>query len=169
MFPNRTLPAGRNGWPSVQSPDKQQVQQVTPRSERGYFFQAGTPRSSRLGFISSVICVPFYLLLLESVSFPPGFTKTPSDGVIEEVKAYPHTTHLPTSLEQVSEKDKSSPVILALVRRLSLVLAPSPYPDYELCCAALEGLCAPHSIPSHPASSCVSMNSLRVPSACLQK
>lgn len=46
-------------------------------------------------------------------SLPPGFTETPSDGVIEEVKAYPRTTPLPTGLERVSEKDKSSPVTLA--------------------------------------------------------
>lgn len=83
----------------------------------------------------------------------------------KEIKAGEHTTRLPSSLEQVSDKDKDRPVTLALVRRSSLVLALSSYPtDYELCCAALKGLRAPHSSPLHPPFLlCVSTNALRVP------
>lgn len=100
------------------------------------------PRKQQTWFHS--LCHPgFFLSFAFANSFfslPPGFSETPSDGVTEGNT-------------------------LALVRRSSLVLALSSYPtDYELCCAALKGLRAPHSSPLHPPFLlCVSTNALRVP------
>lgn len=84
-------------------------------------------------------------------------------------KSHPHT-HLsihPPTLHRCSDRDKTIPVTLALVRRPSLILSSGPFPPYEPCCAACEIPYTPHS---SPFTFCVPAGMLwKSLSACLQE
>lgn len=91
VFPKRSLAAGRNGWPGVQSPDKQQVRQT-----EGYFSLDPKKQQTWFQFLCHLGCPLSFVLGPCSFSLPPGFPETPDgDRRSKSTSAHHSSTHRP--------------------------------------------------------------------------